>query len=119
MKKILSVLFVLSMLTLTGCESKSARAIIGHTYGVIESPTSLFTVYFSKSGYASINFVSDNEKIITSHFTYEIEGDDVEIYYDYSDYWIDSAQGELYLHLTYYPEHDELRFLTDILSRID
>lgn len=119
MKKILSVLFVLSMLTLTGCESKSARAIIGHTYGVIESSTSYMTIYFSKAGNANVNFMSDGESLITSHFTYEIAGDDVEIYYDYSDYWIETAKGELWMHLTYYPEEDELHYLGDVMSRID
>ena len=121
MKKVLPVLFFLLIFTLTGCESanKSARAIIGHTYGIIESSTSYMTIYFSKSGNANINFVNGSEKLITSHFTYEIAGDDVEIYYDYSDYWIESAKGELFLHLTYYPEQDELRYLTDVLSRID
>ena len=67
------------MLTLTGCETNSARSIIGHTYGVVESPTSYLSIYFSKSGNANINFVNGSEKLITSHFTYEIIGDDVEI----------------------------------------
>lgn len=121
MKKILPVLFFLSIFTLTGCESanKSARAIIGHTYGIIESSTSYMTIYFSRSGNASINFVSGAESLITSHYTYEITGDDVEIYYDYSDYWIETAKGELFMHLIYYPEEDELHYLTDVLSRID
>lgn len=121
MKKILSVLFILSIFTLTGCESanKSARAIIGHTYGIIESSTSYMTIYFSKSGNANVNFKSGGEGFITSHFTYEISGDDVEIYYDYSDYWIETAKGELWMHLTYYPEQDELHCLGDVLSRID
>jgi hypothetical protein len=121
MKKILSVLFFLSIFTLTGCEgvSKNARAIIGHTYGIIESSTSYFTIYFSKSGDASVSLVSGNNRLITSHFTYEIKGDDVEIYYDYSNYWIDSAKGELFVHLTYYPELDELHYLTDVLKCLD
>ena len=121
MKKILPVLFFLSIFTLTGCEgvSKNARAIIGHTYGIIESSTAYMTIYFSKSGNANINFVNGSEKLITSHFTYEIIGDDVEIFYDYSDYWIESAKGELFMHLTYYQEEDELHYLTDVLSRID
>ena len=122
MKKILTAIFItLIAVTLTGCEgaNKSARAIIGHTYGIIESSTSYMTIYFSKSGNANINFVNGSEKLITSHFTYEIAGDDVEIYYDYSDYWKETAQGELWLHLTYYPEQDELRYLGDVMSRID
>lgn len=119
MKKFLPVLFLLSVIALTGCQSKSARAIIGHTYGIIESSTSYLTIYFSKSGNANVNFMSDGESLITSHFTYEIAGDDVEIYYDYSDYWIETAKGELWMHLTYYPEEDELHYLTDVLPRID
>lgn len=121
MKKVLPVLFFLSIFTLTGCESanKSARAIIGHTYGIIESSTSYMTIYFSKSGNANVNFISGGESLITSHFTYEIAGDDVEIYYDYSDYWIETAKGELWMHLTYYPGEDELHYLGDVMSRID
>lgn len=121
MKKILSVLFVLSMLTLTGCEgvNKSARAIIGHTYGIVESSTSYMTIYFSKSGNANVNYKSGGESLITSHFTYEITGDDVEIYFDHSDYWIETAKGELWMHLTYYPEEDELYSLGIVMSRID
>ena len=121
MKKLLPVLFFLSIFTLTGCESgnKSARAIIGHTYGIVESSTSYMTIYFSKSGNANVNFQSSGEGFITSHFIYEISGDDVEIYYDYSDYWIETAKGELWMHLTYYPEVDELHCLGDVMSRID
>jgi hypothetical protein len=121
MKKILSVLFFLSIFTLTGCEgvSKNARAIIGHTYGIVESSTSYMTIYFSKSGNAHVNFKSGGESITTSHFTYDIAGDDVEIYYDYSDFWKETAKGELWLHLTYYPEVDELHCLGDVMSRID
>jgi hypothetical protein len=119
MKKMLPVLFLLSMLSLTGCDTRSARDIVGHTYGAIDSSTEFMTIYFSKSGNATINYSRSNERFNTSHFTYEIVGDDVEIYYDLSDYWIDSVQGEMYLHMTYYPEQDELHFMHEVFTRID
>ena len=118
MKKILPVLFFLSILTLTGCESWGARSIIGHTYGIIESSNS-FTIYFSKSGSANITYLDGDESFIISHLTYDIKGDDVEIYHDYSDYWIETAKGELFMHLIYFPELDELYYIGDVLKRID
>ena len=119
MKKILIPLLLLAMFAFTGCKSESARSIVGHTYGVIESANSMFTIYFSPSETASINFINGDEKLITSHFTYDINDDDVEVYYDYSDYWIETAKGELFIHLTYDPIDDTLNFLGDILHRID
>ena len=56
---------------------------------------------------------------MTSHFTYDIQGDDVEIYYDYSNYWIETAKGELFMHLTYDPIDDVLYYLGDRMSRLD
>lgn len=121
MKKTFSVLAILmTIFVFTGCQSNnSASAVIGHTYGIIESSSSYMTIYFSKSGNANVTYESDGESLITSHFTYDISGDDVEIYYDYSDFWIETAKGELFMHLTYYPEEDVLRYLGDVLSRID
>lgn len=121
MKKILTAIFItLIAVTLTGCEgNKSARSIIGHTYGIVESSTSYLTIYFIRSGNASINYINGNDKLMTSHFTYDIKGDDVDIYYDYSNYWIDTAKGELFIHLTYDPIDDALYCMGDRLSRID
>ena len=121
MKKILVVILVSVLaFSFTSCEGENgARSIIGHTYGIVDSSTSFFTIYFSRSGSASINYVNGSDKLITSHFTYDINGDDVEIYYDYSDYWIETAKGELFIHLTYNPIDDTLNFLGDILHKID
>ena len=121
MKKILTAIFItLIAVTLTGCEgNKSARSIIGHTYGIVESSTSYLTIYFSRSGNATVNYRNNNESFKTSHFIYEIQGDDVEIYYDYSNFWIETAKGELYLHLTYDPIDDVLTYMGDRMSRLD
>ncbi len=121
MKKILEVIFItLLIICLTGCEGqKSAKSIIGHTYGLIESSTSYVTIYFSRSGNATVNFKNDSQSYQTSHFEYDIQDDDVEIYYDYSDYWIETARGELYLHLTYDPVDDVLLYLGERMTRID
>ena len=121
MKKILEVIFItLSIISFTSCDGqKSAKSIIGHTYGIIESSTSYMTIYFSRSGNATVNFQNNNQGYQTSHFEYDIKGDDVEIYYDYSDYWIETAKGELFLHLTYDPVDDVLVCLGDRMTRID
>ena len=121
MKKILELIFItLLTISFTGCEGrKSAKAIIGHTYGIIESSTSYMTIYFSRSGNATVNFQNNNQGYQTSHFEYDIKGDDVEIYYDHSDYWIETARGELFLHLTYDPVDDALYYLGDKMTRID
>lgn len=121
MKKILEVIFItLLTICLTSCEGqKSAKSIIGHTYGLIKSSTSYVTIYFSRSGNATVNLKNDSQSYQTSHFEYDIKGDDVEIYYDYSDYWIETARGELYLHLTYDPIDDVLLYLGERMTRID
>ena len=121
MKKIITAIFItLLTITFTSCEGqKNARSIIGHTFGLIESSTSYLTIYFSKSGNANVDFKSGDQSLITSHFTYDIKGDDVEIYYDYSDYWIETAKGELFIHLTYDPVDDVLYYLGDRMSRLD
>ena len=121
MKKILEVIFItLLTISFTSCEGqKSAKAIIGHTYGYIESSTSYITIYFSRSGKATVNLNNGGQSYQTSHLEYDIKGDDVEIYYDYSDYWVETARGELYLHLTYDPVDDVLCYLGDRMTRID
>ena len=121
MKKIITAIFItLLTITFTSCENqKTAKSIIGHTFGVIESSTSYMTIYFSKSGNATVDFRSKNQSLMTSHFTYDIQGDDVEIYYDYSNYWIETAKGELFMHLTYDPIDDVLYYLGDRMSRLD
>ena len=95
MKNIITAIFItLLTITFTSCENqKTAKSIIGHTFGVIESSTSYMTIYFSKSGNATVDFRSKDQSFMTSHFTYDIQGDDVEIYYDYSNYWIETAKG--------------------------
>lgn len=121
MKKILTAIIIIVLtITFTSCEGqKSARSIIGHTFGYVESSTTYLTIYFSRSGYANVTAVDGTQNFQTSHFTYDIKGDDVEIYYDYSDYWLDTAKGELYIHLTYDPIDDVLCYLGDRMSRLD
>ncbi|MBO7255653.1 MAG: hypothetical protein J6U79_04680 [Paludibacteraceae bacterium] len=121
MKKIFSVIFItLLIFTFTSCEKeKTAKSVVGHTFGIIESSTSYFTIYFSKSGYATIKSVEEEQSMMTSHFTYEITDNDVEVYYDYSNYWIETARGELALHFTYDPIDDVLVYMGERLSRMD
>ena len=121
MKKILELIFItLLAISFTGCEGrKSARSIIGHTFGYIESPTMYMTIYFSRSGNATVEVKNGAQSFQTSHFEYDIKGDDVEIYYDYSNYWIETARGELYIHLTYDPVDDVLVYLGDRMTRLD
>ena len=120
MKKLLSIfLITLSVLVFTGCESNNAKQIIGHTYAWVGSSTQMLSVYFSPSGSAVVHIVNGNDYSDTPHYIYDIIGNNVEIRYDYSYYWKDEYQGTIYLHLTYYPEEDVLRYMEDVLYRVD
>lgn len=119
MKKFIPLLFaIVTVFTFTGCQKNSAKEIIGHTYGVTSS-TESYMFYFSPSGVVTYTYLNGVEVINNSHFTYEIMGDNVEVYFDYSSFWLPEAQGTLFVHLTYYPEEDVLRYLTDVLYRLD
>lgn len=108
MKRILSTLLIgLFAMMFIGCESKDeARAIIGHSYQMYNSASDWETLYFSPSGTAQITFCSQGTTSSVSHFTYKIQRCNVEIYYDYSDYWKSTARGQLLGAFTYMPDQD-------------
>lgn len=112
------LLYSLVLIMLAAC-SPTANTIKGHTYYGGSSDSGM-KVYFSPSGSAQITHYLDGTTTIYSNFTYTIDGNIVEIYYDYSDYWKLEAQGKLFLHFTYDPETDTLRFDEgDVLSRMN
>lgn len=119
MKKFIPLLFaVVAAFGLTGCQKNSAKEIIGHTYGMSSSVES-YMFYFSPSGIVTYTYSAGGQIDNNSHFTYDIVGDDVEIFFDSSTFWIPEARGTLFVHLTYYPEEDVLRYLSDVLCRLD
>lgn len=119
MKKFIPLLFaVVAVFGLTGCQKNSAEEIIGHTYGMSSSVES-YMFYFSPSGIVTYTYSAGGQIDNNSHFTYDIVGDDVEIFFDSSTFWIPEARGTLFVHLTYYPEEDVLRYLSDVLCRLD
>ncbi len=119
MKKLLLLFFVIfSLIGFTGCQKNSAKEIIGHTYGMSSSVES-YMFYFSPSGIVTYTYSAGGQIDNNSHFTYDIVGDDVEIYFDSSSLWLPEARGTLFVHLTYDPEEDVLRYLSDVLYRLD
>lgn len=85
----------------------SANSVKGHTYATGTSSSGL-KVYFSPSGAAQVTYYVDGETKTFSHLTYTIKGDNVEIYFDYSDYWKLEAQGTIASHFIYDSKEDVL-----------
>lgn len=102
------LLYSLVLIMLAAC-SPTANTIKGHTYYGGSSANGM-KVYFSPSGTAQITYYSDGTTTTYSHLTYTIDGNIVEVYLDYSNYWKLEAQGTLAIHLTYDPETDTLQF---------
>ena len=119
MKKLLLLFFVFfSLIGFTGCQKKCAKEIIGHTYGK-SSSTERVSFYFSPSGTVTYSYYGETGIVNSPHFLYNIVGDDVEVFYDSSSFWLPEVQGTLFIHLTYDPEEDVLRYLSDVLCRLD
>ena len=85
----------------------SANSIKGHSYFTGNSSQGV-KIYFSPSGTAQITYYENGTPTTYIHHTYSINGNLVEIYYDYSDYWKIEYQGKLLLYFTYDPETDIL-----------
>lgn len=99
---------ILISLTFIGCEGnqKDARAIIGHSYQLYHNADDWETFYFSQTGTVQLTYCNQGEKGSYTHFTYIIQKNNVEIYMDKSDFWIDTSKGQLLGAFTYMPEDD-------------
>lgn len=104
--KVAALLLVLLVGVIMGACSP-ANSIKGHSYATGTSSSGM-KIYFSPSGAAQITYYVDGETKTFSHLTYTINGNNVEIYFDYSDNWKLEAQGTLVSHYIYDPKEDVL-----------
>ncbi len=104
--KVLSViLFVFTAALFVACSP--ANSIKGHSYATGTSSSGM-KIYFSPSGSAQITYYTNGGMQVFSHLTYTIDGNNVEIYFDYSDNWKFEAQGTLASHYIYDSKEDVL-----------
>lgn len=111
MKKLLFILAIVLMAigTFTSCENQNeARAIIGHSYCLYVDDANWETLYFSPTGSAKLDYCNKGTTSSYTHLTYKIQKCNVEVYYDYSTFWKETARGELLGAFTYMPEQDYL-----------
>lgn len=109
MKKLLYSLFsiIVALNVLTSCENQGeARAIIGHSYQLYNDASNWETFYFSPSGTAQLTSCNQGTTSTYTHLTYKVQKCNVEVFYDYSSFWKESARGELLGAFTYMPEQD-------------
>lgn len=108
MKKLfLLFLAVVMMLGFSSCENQGeARAIVGHSYQMYNSASDWETLYFSPSGTVQLTFCNQGTTSSYTHLTYKIQNCNVEVYYDYSDFWKDTARGQLLGAFSYLPDQD-------------
>lgn len=107
MKRILSLLAIVSVLFLFGCGAGEVHhPIAGHTY---ENDHGSDQFTFETTGGVKYMYMN-SEKVyeINTHFTYEIKKKLIHIYFDYSSVWKPSARGELFCSFKYDAEHDML-----------
>jgi len=118
MKKFLAILSVVFAFVMTSCSDMN-HPIVGHTYGVSEG-SEFLSFYFSakKTCLVQVNS-SSTGAVNSSHFTYEIDGTSVDIYYDNSEEWIEEYRGDLAWHLSYNSSNNTLSLLGVVLNQID
>lgn len=124
MKKIIYFLFLAATIVATGCSkdapsTKSAVAIKGHTYGVSADDGTYIHFYFASNFTCTLNSYVNGEYTNNSHFTYKIDGNNVDIYTDNSSIWKESYRNTLMYHMVYYPYDDKLVWNNSILKRIN
>lgn len=119
MKKYIScAIFLLCTFLISSCDSDVNHPIVGHTYGVSEG-NEYIALYFSESHTCLVQIYTATQTLNNSHFTYTIKDTSVDIYFDKSEEWIESARGTLLLHLTYNVSDNTLSYLGDKLYFIN
>lgn len=112
MKKVLSVLAILSVIMLTSCgggqNGPTAHQIVGHRYcyPYLESNEQF---YFREDGTCEYSYWDYNYNFhVIDHFTYTIKGKRVEVLRDESDYWEPEEKGTLFRGFTYHSKDNTL-----------
>ena len=112
-KKLFLILAACVAIVFTSCENQgAARAIIGNSYKCAVDADNLETFYFSPSGSAQLFGRNAGSQFSYTHLTYKINNYNVEVYFDYSDFWVETSRGELLAAFTYMPEQDYLKSQT-------
>lgn len=116
MKRLFFILVAVIMTVglFSSCEKNNgdALAVIGHSYMLYESQSNWETIYFSSSGAVQISGCYNGESKMIIHMTYKIRGCNVEIYADYTEYWVEGYRGQLLGAMVYHPEGDYLVYST-------
>lgn len=109
MKKLFILFAAVMTFAFTGCKNQGeARAIIGHSYET-HNDTEVDVIYFATSGDAQVTIWNEgSDPQMLSHLDYKIDGCNVEVFFDYSEFWKEAYRGEVYMAFTYYPEGDYL-----------
>lgn len=111
MKKVLSIMIMLSVIILTSCGDSnkgSASKIIGHYYCNPEV-TANPQFHFIEDGSATYTYWDYSYNFHTvSHLVYTISGKRVEVKYDNSGYWAGDQAGQLLRGFTYHPSDNTL-----------
>ena len=127
MRRFIYFLILASTIVLAGCSkdsvneptvTKSAVSIKGHTYRSSDG-TNYISFYFASNFTCSMTANVNGEYTSNSHFTYKIDGNNVDIYRDNSSYWQPAYQGTLIYHMVYYPADDALVLDGNIFKRVN
>lgn len=123
MKRFIYLLILAASIVTAGCSTneptpKSATAIMGHTYRV-DDGSDYISIYFAYSYTCVYTSNVNGTYTNVSQLTYRISGNNVDIYFDNSSKWTESARGTLFLHLIYYPSSDKLMLDGVTLNRIN
>ena len=126
MKRFIYFFLLAASIVATGCSdksntpsSKSAVAIKGHTYGLSADDGTYLKFYFATNFTCTQTSYLNGEYSNNSHFTYKIDGNNVDIYTDNSSIWKDSYRNTLMYHMVYYPYDDKLVWNNGIFTRMD
>lgn len=123
MKRFIYLLILAATIVTAGCSTnepttKSATAIKGHTYRV-DDGSEYVSIYFARTNTCVYTSNVDGTYTNVTQLNYRISGNNVDIYFDNSSKWNESARGTLFLHLIYYPSSDKLMLDGMTLKRIN
>lgn len=95
MKRLLSIALFVCTLFLCGCEGSTdiAYEAVGHTFA---SQNREITLYFASNGTAKTGYLQNGKMQYIPNFTYTINKDIIEVFYDESTFWVETARGELF-----------------------
>ena len=122
-KKFIYLLIFAATIVVAGCSTneptpQSAIAILGHTYRA-DNGSDYISIFFARNYTCTFTSYVNGTYTNTSQLLYRISGTNVDIFFDKSTAWVESARGTLFVHLIYYPSSDKLMLDGTTLKRIN